>query len=173
MADAARIVGEELVAFLPNMRRFAVSLCRSSLVADDLVQLACERALASAGSFQPGTRLDAWIFRIIRNLWIDDIRRQRVSGVQDDIADHAERLAGDDGQGAQTSLFLGEVWTAMQTLSAEQREVLMLICVEEFSYREAADMLEVPIGTIMSRLARARLNLAKAVGIDGAPARLF
>lgn len=173
MADAARIVGEELVAFLPNMRRFAVSLCRSAPVADDLVQLACERALANAGSFQPGSRFDAWIFRIIRNLWIDDIRRQRVAGVQDDIADHAERLASDDGQGAQTKVFLGEVWEAMQTLSAEQREVLMLVCVEEFSYREAADTLEVPIGTVMSRLARARLNLAKAVGIDGTPARLF
>lgn len=173
MADAGRIVGEELVAFLPNMRRFAVSLCRSSPVADDLVQLACERALASADSFQPGSRFDAWIFRIIRNLWIDDIRRQRVAGVQDDIADHTERLAADDGQGAQTKIFLGEVWEAMQSLSAEQREVLMLVCVEEFSYREAADTLEVPIGTIMSRLARARLNLAKAVGIDGTPSRLF
>ncbi len=69
-------VEDQLVAFLPNLRRFAISLCRSRELADDLVQTACERALANAASFQEGTRFDAWMFRILRNLWIDEARKQ-------------------------------------------------------------------------------------------------
>ena len=75
-----RGVEDQLVDFLPNLRRFAISLCRSREVADDLVQTACERALANARSFQQGTRFDAWMFRILRNLWIDEVRRERRPG---------------------------------------------------------------------------------------------
>jgi RNA polymerase sigma-70 factor, ECF subfamily len=163
--------GERLIAFLPNLRRFALSLCRSPDLADDLVQLACERAIANASSFAPGTRFDAWMFRILRNLWIDQLRRDRTAGHKDDIGLHEERLAGDDGTAPEHRLLLEDVWDAIARLPDEQREVLLLVCVEEFSYREAAGILDIPIGTVMSRLARARANIAAVAGIDAPAAR--
>lgn len=171
MSTAAEEVGKQLIAFLPNMRRFALSLSRNATLADDLVQLACERALASAGSFQPGTRFDAWIFRIVRNLWIDQIRREKTAGRQDDIHDLQDTLTATGGSEAEDKLMLSDTWRAISALPPDQREVLILVCVEELSYRDAADALEVPIGTVMSRLARARINLAKAVGINPGTAR--
>ncbi|MEW9806975.1 RNA polymerase sigma factor [Mesorhizobium sp. ZMM04-5] len=165
-------VEDQLVAFLPNLRRFAVSLCRSRDHADDLVQAACERALASALTFQEGTRFDAWMFRILRNLWIDDGRRRRTAGPQEDIDAHHELAARGSGEAeAETRLTLKSVAAAIDDLSEEQREVLLLVCVEELAYKEAAEVLDVPIGTVMSRLARARRNLAEATGITATPER--
>jgi RNA polymerase sigma-70 factor (ECF subfamily) len=162
-------VEDQLVAFLPNLRRFAISLCRSREIADDLVQTACERALANAASFQQGTRFDAWMFRILRNLWIDEVRKKKTAGPQEDIEAQVD-LAGASGEReAEARLTLKSVAEAIDELSEEQREVLLLVCVEELSYKEAADVLGVPIGTIMSRLALARRNLAEAAGIS-APA---
>jgi RNA polymerase sigma-70 factor (ECF subfamily) len=164
-------VENQLVAFLPNLRRFAISLCRSRELADDLVQTACERALANAASFQQGTRFDAWMFRILRNLWIDEVRKRKTAGPQEDIEAQVD-LAGASGEReAEARLTLKSVAEAIGELSEEQREVLLLVCVEELSYKEAADVLGVPIGTIMSRLARARRNLAEAAGISAAPER--
>jgi len=162
-------VEDQLVAFLPNLRRFAISLCRSRDLADDLVQMACERALANAASFHEGTRFDAWMFRILRNLWIDDARRKKTAGPQEDIEAHHE-IAGISGdREVEARLTLKSVAEAIEGLVEEQREVLLLVCVEELSYKEAAEVLGVPIGTVMSRLARARKNLAEAAGIT-APA---
>jgi len=158
--------GEELIAFLPNMRRYAITLCRSSDRADDLVQLACERAIASAGSFEPGTRFDAWLFRILRNLWIDQLRRQKTAGPSEDIDEQAERLGADPRAAIEARMMLDAAWEQIEALPAEQREVLMLVCVEEFSYKEAAETLGIPIGTVMSRLARARTALAARLGIE-------
>ena len=164
-------VENQLVAFLPNLRRFAISLCRSRELADDLVQTACERALANAASFQQGTRFDAWMFRILRNLWIDEVRKRKTAGPQEDIEAQVD-IAGASGEReAEARLTLKSVAEAIGELSEEQREVLLLVCVEELSYKEAADVLGVPIGTIMSRLARARRNLAEAAGISAAPER--
>jgi RNA polymerase sigma-70 factor (ECF subfamily) len=164
-------VEDQLVAFLPNLRRFAISLCSSRDVADELVQAACERALAGADSFEPGTRFDAWMFRILRNLWIDRIRRQKTAGPHEDI-DARYDLAGPSAEREiEARLTLRSVSEAIGELGPEQREVLLLVCVEELSYRETAEVLGLPIGTVMSRLARARLNLAAAVGISAAPAR--
>lgn len=165
MSTAVDLVGKQLIALLPNMRRFALSLCRNSAIADDLVQLACERALANAGSFQPGTRFDAWIFRIIRNLWIDQVRRDKTAGHQEQIDELQDFIPAPGETAAEARLLLGETWRAISALPQEQREVLVLVCVEELSYRDTADALDIPIGTVMSRLARARMNLAKAVGI--------
>jgi RNA polymerase sigma-70 factor (ECF subfamily) len=154
-----------LIGFLPNMRRFSISLTGSADIADDLVQAACERALAHQESFDPDTRFDAWMFRIIRNLWIDQVRRVRTAGPREEIDDH-EAVLGVGGEAdALARMQLKEVATAMASLSADQREVLVLVCIEDFSYRDAADMLDLPIGTVMSRLARARKNLAIASGI--------
>lgn len=171
MTDRTDRVEDQLVAFLPNLRRFAISLCGSRDVADDLVQAACERALASAERFEPGTRFDAWMFRILRNLWIDVVRRRKTAGVQEDISER-EDIAGVSGEReVEARMTLLSVGEAITELPDEQREVLLLVCIEELSYRETADVLDIPIGTVMSRLARARKNLALSAGITPAPAR--
>lgn len=171
MADLPADFAEQLLAFLPNLRRFAISLCRSGDMADDLVQSACERALASAASFRPGSRFDAWMFRILRNLWIDRLRQQRRGGGTEDIDDHRE-LAGSDGMRLiEARSTLAAVRAAIARLPDEQREVLLLVCVEGLSYADTAAVLDIPIGTVMSRLARARIKLAAGIGITAPPAR--
>lgn len=154
-------IGNELVALLPRLRRYALSLCRSHVVADDLVQSACVKALANADGWTPGTRFDAWVFRILRNVWIDSLRRNRVEGVVEEVeaADEAGGIGGEER--AMERLTLEDVRRAIETLPAEQREVIVLVCVEDLAYREAAEVLGVPIGTVMSRLARARRRLGE------------
>jgi RNA polymerase sigma-70 factor (ECF subfamily) len=152
-------IGQELVALLPRLRRFALVLCRSQPLADDLVQGACERALANASSWTPGTKFDAWMFRILRNYWIDHLRRVRTEGMTEDVSVQTQ-LIGDPGEEPiLNKLVLSEVQRAIDSLPQEQREVLLLVCAEDLSYREAAEVLDVPIGTVMSRLARARKRL--------------
>ncbi|MFC4173746.1 RNA polymerase sigma factor [Microvirga sp. GCM10011540] len=154
-------IGQELVALLPRLRRFALVLCRSPALADDLVQGACERALANADTWEPGTRFDAWVFRILRNHWIDQLRRSKAEGMTEDVTEQ-KQIIGDSGEGPVLSrLLLAEVQRAIDAMPQEQREVLVLVCVEELAYREAAEVLGVPIGTVMSRLARARKRLVE------------
>jgi RNA polymerase sigma-70 factor (ECF subfamily) len=146
----------EIVALLPRLRRFARSLVGSAAEADDLVQSTCERALRAIDSWEAGSRLDSWLFRILRNLWIDDLRRRRGEAP----IDGAVELAGEDGRRiAESRLALEEVGLVISALPEQQREVLALVCIEDMSYREAAAMLDVPIGTVMSRLSRARQTL--------------
>jgi RNA polymerase sigma-70 factor, ECF subfamily len=171
MHDARADIGKRLVAILPNMRRFALSLARNGDRADDLVQAACTRALAAATQFQPGTRFDAWMFRIIRNLWIDAGRRERGAGIAEDIDEHPEIADQASQHVAEGRLTLAAVATGIAGLPVEQREVLLLVCVEDLSYKETADVLDIPIGTVMSRLARARRKLAEAAGIEAGTAR--
>ncbi|RDI60040.1 RNA polymerase sigma factor [Microvirga subterranea] len=154
-------IGQDLVALLPRLRRFALVLCRSPSLADDLVQGACERALANAGSFTPGTRFDAWAFRILRNHWIDHLRRSRTEGMSEDVTVQTH-IVGDAGEEPiLNKLLLAEVQQIIDAMPSEQREVLLLVCVEDLAYREAAEVLGVPIGTVMSRLARARKRLVE------------
>lgn len=156
-------IGQELVMLLPRLRRYALVLCRSPALADDLVQGACERALANASSWTPGTRFDAWVFRILRNHWIDHVRRLKVEGMTEDVAAQ-KQLVGDLGERLVLGkLQLAEVQRAIESLPQEQREVLILVCIEDLAYREAAEILEVPVGTVMSRLARARKRLVEMV----------
>lgn len=163
--------GKNLVEILPRLRRFAISLCRSREKADDLVQTACAKALAARESWAPDTRFDAWMFRILRNSWIDTLRQGQREGISADIADH-EDAASTDGEGAAVArLTLQTVNDAIDRLPPEQREVLVLVCVEDFSYAEAAQTLGVPVGTVMSRLARAREKIARMSGIDNKPGR--
>ncbi len=152
----------ELVALLPRLRRYALALARSPFAADDLVQATCEKALSNEAAFAPGSRLDAWLFRILRNAWIDGLRQSQRQGVAEDI-DTREDIVGDTGEDAALNrLTLREVKLRIDALPVEQREVLLLVCVDDMSYREAADLLDVPIGTVMSRLARARRRLIDA-----------
>lgn len=161
-------MGPMLIAFLPTMRRFALSLTRSADAADDLVQAACERALVNAASFSPGSRFDAWMFRIIRNLWIDRLRRARTRAAVP--VEEGEAVAGADGAAlAEARLELSDTAAAILRLPDDQREVLTLVCVEGLSYAQAAEVMGTPVGTVMSRLARARVRLAALLqekGID-------
>jgi RNA polymerase sigma-70 factor, ECF subfamily len=151
----------DLVALLPRLRRFAMSLTGSAHEADDLVQAACERAIKAHESWEPGTRMDAWLFRIAKNLWIDQIRRRKVEGPGLPLED-APDITGMDGAAvADLRLDMADVARAIEALPADQQAVLTLICVEDLSYREAAERLDIPIGTVMSRLARARTALAR------------
>ncbi len=156
---------DDLIAILPNLRRFALSLARAGDVADDLVQITVERALMARDRYDPAARLDAWAFRILKNAWIDMTRRTRIRGVSVDIHDTPE-AAVTDGAETEHRLMVDSVLTAMADLSEDHREVLTLICLEEMSYAEAAEVMGVPKGTVMSRLARARASLAARLGID-------
>lgn len=161
--DAA--FGEALVALLPNLRRYALSLTRRPDQADDLVQQTVERAIAGAASFDSVQRLEPWLFRIMRNGFIDQTRRRRSAGVQLDVHDMPEALPTDQGPALEARLMLRSVEAAMATLPTEQREILHLVCVEEMSYAETARILDIPLGTVMSRLSRARLALSERLGI--------
>ena len=156
---------DDLVALLPNLRRFALSLCRRADMADDLVQITAERAFAARERFDPATRLDAWLFRILRNAWIDETRRAATRGPAVDIADVPEAAVVDGPRETEAHLMLLRTREAMETLPEDQRAVMLLVCVEDLTYREAAEVLDIPIGTVMSRLARARLALAEKGGI--------
>jgi RNA polymerase sigma factor (sigma-70 family) len=154
----------EIAAMLPRLRRFARALTGQAADADDIVQIAVERALMRLDQFQPGTRLDAWLLTIVRNAWIDEARaRQRRAQVFAD-AELGERV-GDGGEAAaHAKLEANEVRKAMQSLPDEQREAVALVCVDGLAYREAAEVLGVPIGTLTSRLARGREALQRMLG---------
>ncbi|MCA3574100.1 MAG: RNA polymerase sigma factor [Aestuariivirga sp.] len=154
-----------LVGSLPKLRRFALSLTGSRQRADDLVQTACMKALAAQGDWRQETRVEAWIFRILRNAWIDEIRHGAVRGPHADLADHEDAATTDGEAAVMSKLTLASVLAALDSLPPEQREVMVLVCVEEFSYAEVASMTGVPIGTVMSRLARARQKFAGLAGI--------
>jgi RNA polymerase sigma-70 factor, ECF subfamily len=156
---------ELLLGSLPRLRRLAISLTGSRQRADDLVQTACVKALAAQSSWRQETRFEAWICRIMRNAWIDEIRHTAAIGPVADIDDH-ENAASTDGESAvMAKMTLSTVLAALDTLPPEQREVMVLVCVEEFSYADVASMTGVPIGTVMSRLARARQKFAGLAGI--------
>ena len=151
-----------IVSLLPRLRGFALALSRSSDAADDLVQATCEKALRASDSWTPGTRLDSWMFRIMQNHWIDERRKHRPHQSVDE--DEHRNIAGDDGgRITEARLTLNTVRNLVEAMPDDQRSVLILVCVEELSYREAADVLEVPIGTVMSRLSRARRALIEAM----------
>jgi RNA polymerase sigma-70 factor (ECF subfamily) len=156
-------IRERMVAILPRLRRFAYALTGNAEQGDDLVQDACLRALSRIDQWQPGTRLDSWMYRIAQNIWFDRVRANRVRGEVVDI-EVAEAIAGSDGRVvAESELTLQAVVAALGRLPAEQRAVVALVCVEGASYQEAADITGVPIGTVMSRLARARRALNAAL----------
>lgn len=152
-------IRERMVTVLPRLRRFAYALTGSAEQGDDLVQDACLRALSRIDQWQPGTRLDSWMYRIAQNIWLDRVRANKVRGEVVDV-EVAEGIVGSDGRDvAESELTLQAVAAALARLPAEQRAVVALVCVEGASYKEAAEITGVPIGTVMSRLARARRAL--------------
>lgn len=149
---------------LPRLRRFARALTGQVADADDVVQIALERALMRVDQFQHGTRLDAWMFAIARNAWLDEARSRTRRGKLFAPAEAGEHV-GTDGEGEMyAKLEADEVTVAMGKLPEEQREAVALVCIEGFAYREAATALNVPIGTLTSRLARGREALQAMLG---------
>jgi RNA polymerase sigma-70 factor, ECF subfamily len=157
---------DQLVELLPRLRRFARGLTGSREEGDDVVQTACERALARRDQFEPGSRLDSWMYRIVQTVWIDQLRKRRRGDIGLDpvelaqFADNAGALEPED------RLYLAEVRRAIKRLADDHRQVLLLVCVEGFSYRRAAEILDLPVGTVMSRLSRARLALGRDLEKD-------
>lgn len=157
-------VKAEMVSLLPRLRRFAYGLTGSLEDGDDLAQAACEKALRSLDQFTPGTRLDSWMYRIAQNLWIDRRRSQQAQREQSVAPADMEHLAvADAAREMDRRLDLADVRREVALLPEDQRAVLLLVSVEGFGYRQAAEILEIPIGTVMSRLARARLALGRAL----------
>ncbi|MDF7777162.1 RNA polymerase sigma factor [Sphingomonas sp. AOB5] len=155
---------DEMLALLPRLRRFAHALARNAADADDLCQAAIERALKARDQWQPGTRLDSWIYRIMRNHWIDTARARTRHGETFVDAELGEGI-GDRGDAAiEANVELGNVGRAMATLPAEQREAVALVLVEGFAYKEAAEILDIPMGTLTSRLVRGREALMAKLG---------
>lgn len=166
MSDA---LTDRIVDLLPRLRRFALTLTRHKDDADDLVQATVERALARLGSWKEDSRLDSWMFKIMQNHWIDQTRARRTRGPQDTDYDLASTPGADGRDVMESRLTLRATLDAAMALPEEQRSVLMLVVVEGLSYRDAADILAVPVGTVMSRLSRARLALEGRVLDDGVP----
>jgi RNA polymerase sigma-70 factor, ECF subfamily len=154
-------LGSELTALLPRLRRFARALCGNMHDADDLVQLTVERALRHSAQLRPDSQLAGWAFGILRNAWIDEQRarqrRTRVFG----SAESGDTVA-DPAQGPQAELLA--VQDALARLPEEQRLAVALVLIEGLSYKEAAHVMQVPIGTLTSRLARGRERLQELLG---------
>ncbi len=143
----------DVVQWLPQLRRYARALTGDYAWADDLVQDTAERALSRSSAFRPETNLRAWLLTILRHLYIDQLRMRREIAVDDETAPWRTLEAP---TGEVDGLVLRDVQRALYALPVEQREVLLLVGVEELSYQEASVVLSVPIGTVMSRLSRAR-----------------
>ena len=155
---------DQLTAALPRLRRFAHALSRDRGDADDLTQMTIERALISRVQWQAGTSIDAWTYRIMRNLWIDTVRSRARKAKVEAPPEEVETTGHDPRDGVEAGIDLQRVMAAMQRLPDEQREVVALILVEGFGYRETAELLDLPIGTVASRLARGRNALLATFG---------
>jgi RNA polymerase sigma-70 factor (ECF subfamily) len=149
-------INNDIAALLPRLRRFARTIVYNREDADDLVQIAVERALARSGQWQPDTRLDSWIFRIMKNAWIDEVR-SRIRRDNLFAPEEAGEHVGDQAAEAQQQRMAIE--KAVGMLSEEHRMVVALVLVDGMPYKEASEVLEIPMGTLTSRLVRARTAL--------------
>jgi RNA polymerase sigma-70 factor (ECF subfamily) len=157
-------LGDRLIAILPRLRRFAYGLTGSMGEGDDLLQATCERALSSAHQFDPDTQLEAWAYTIMKSVWIDGLRKRREVAMDQELLEN--HPGGDVAAETESRIRLAEVRKLIAKLPEEQRVVLLLVSVEGMKYREAAAVLGCPIGTVMSRLSRARLALGAALDGD-------
>ena len=161
MTQGLEEISERIVELLPRLRRFARSLSRNQHDADDLVQSAVERAWRNLDQLKPGAALHSWMFGIMKNAWIDNLRQKKRRGevtLPDDSGDHPAMNPTD------MDANLWSVSEAMDKLPEEQRLAVALVLVEGLSYKEASELLEIPMGTLTSRLARGRTALAAALG---------
>jgi len=156
---------DQILAALPNLRAFAISLCFSRDRADDLVQDTILRAWANIDRFERGTNLNAWLFTILRNAFYSEWRKKRLE-IEDVDGSYAERLAAPPEQGAR--LEFDDLRNALAKLRPDHREALLLVGAQGFSYEEAAAVCRVPVGTIKSRVNRARIRLAELLPYEKA-----
>jgi RNA polymerase sigma-70 factor, ECF subfamily len=161
-----------MLALLPRLRRFAYGLTGSIDEGDDLVQITCERAIRNIDTWQVGTRLDSWMYKIARNQFLNQVRANKVRGQRLEVADIDRHTYVDGARGMDAQLTLDAVRDLAARLPEEQRSILMLVCVEGLSYKEVSAVLDIPMGTVTSRLARARATLkdgleGRAVGSSG------
>ncbi len=156
-------VRDAVLAAVPSLRAFAISLCGNVDRADDLVQETLLRALANINSFQPGTNMSAWLFTILRNHFRSEYRKRRRE-VEDGDGSYAETLKSHPEQYGRVEF--EEFRTALAKLPPDQREALVLVGASGFSYEEAANICECAVGTIKSRVNRARTRLAELMSID-------
>ena len=155
---------DQLLAVLPRLRRFARALSRDPADADDLTQASIEKALKARQQWQPGTRMDSWMYRIMRNAWIDTARA-RARAAETFVPEEAgANIAADGARGIEAHVALGELDAAMRMLPDDQREAVALVLVEGLAYKEAAEVLEIPMGTLTSRLVRGRQALIARLG---------
>lgn len=155
---------DELLALLPRLRRFAASLSRNVADGDDLCQAAIERALRSRHLWEEGTRLDSWMYRIMRNIWIDEARARQRRAKTFAPAEEGDLVGNRDNQRMEAVAELSSVERALSRLPDEQREVIALVLVEGLAYKEAAEILGIPMGTLTSRLVRGRSALLVELG---------
>jgi len=161
MSEASRReVRAGLEPCLARLWRYALVLTRANDAAEDLVQATCLRALERADQFTPGTRLDRWLFTILRSIWLNEIRSRRIRE-RGGFVDAEDALTSDGAREIETNILASEVLMAVGKLPEAQREAVLLVYAEGYSYAEAASALSVPIGTVMSRLAAARATLAR------------
>jgi RNA polymerase sigma-70 factor (ECF subfamily) len=156
-------VRDTILTAVPSLRAFAISLCGNVDRADDLVQETLLRALANIDSFQPGTNMSAWLFTILRNLFRSEYRKRRRE-VEDTDGSYAESMKSQPEQHSRVEF--QEFREALSKLPPDQREALILVGASGFSYEEAADICECAVGTIKSRVNRARTRLAQLLSIE-------
>lgn len=161
-------IQRQIVELLPRLRRLARVLARAPADADDLVQATVERGLAARAQWKPGTRLDSWMFRIMKNAWIDETRARRRSGAVLAPEDEGRHVGDAGARAAEMRLELADVERAIARLPQEQRLAVALVLVEGLSYKEAAEVLEIPQGTLTSRLVRGRQALLATLEGEGA-----
>jgi RNA polymerase sigma-70 factor, ECF subfamily len=163
-SETPQSIHEQIVTLLPRLRRFARNLTRNPHDADDVVQIAVERALTRSDQWRRDARLDSWMFKIVRNAWIDELRSR---GRRDKIflAEEAGENVGILSMDKETDFM--SVQAAMARLPEDQRVAVSLVLIEGLPYKEAAEVLEVPIGTLTSRLARGREALQALLGPEG------
>ena len=157
---------DQIVCLLPRLRRFGLSLTKDLDSADDLVQGACERALTRLDQLRDGSRLDSWLCRIIYTQWIDTVRRRQVRSEKLIVfsREAESRSASSDADPHFTTSL--DVRTALESLPEEHRAAVILVCVEGYGYAEAAYVLNVPAGTIASRVSRAREMMSRRLRCD-------
>jgi RNA polymerase sigma-70 factor (ECF subfamily) len=163
-SETSQSIHEQIVVLLPRLRRFARNLTRNPHDADDVVQIAVERALLRLDQWRRDARLDSWMFKIVRNAWIDELRsrgrRDRVF-----VAEEAGDSVGVES--IENEIARMSVQAAMARLPEDQRVAVSLVLVEGLPYKEAAEVLEIPMGTLTSRLARGREALQALLGAEG------
>ena len=156
----------DLVQMLPRLRRFALTLTRNRDDADDLVQTAVERAILRSTQWQVGSRLDSWVYTMMRNLWVSELRSRRVrlGGGHVDASDTDELTTP---VSAPDHLYGNQMLSMVMSLSDGLSSTLLLVAVEGHSYTEAAEILDIPIGTVMSRMSRARQIMKEKLAATG------